>query len=359
MSHHTVASVKELRSIQEMRLFHWLSAFQVLFYPGSHVHKDCYSPLLQEVEIQTGEKIMFMNGSFFQPWTTPKVFKEPTLLMGHSLGGYLALLDALRHPQSVKGVVLLHSHFNSRGKAIYPRVSQKKVEAPVLTILASDDERLPFRVALDDVFEKVKERMYNKHYVINPHLSHFSGCTPSKTNDTSLIASQITQFIRDVHSDNFTMTRQLADASRWDSKIPSLIPGILLSRSTSLFDALLQVVMLPCVWESWHWLWFLLSKPDMDMNYFYETSRHVYLKTYNLPVGHLQNKIRELSYSRPVDFHCIDLPSLHPFIMTWLTCPLFVTKNMTFPILKYRVNQNVTYYKIPHPNQVLERQILD
>lgn len=342
-----------------MRLFHWLSAFQVLFYPGSHVRREHYTPLLQEVEQRIQQPVTFMNGSFFRPpWSTPNAFTEPTVLVGHSLGGYLALLDAMRYPDSVQGVVLLHSHFNSRGKAIYPRIPQKRVDAPVLTLLASHDERLPFRTALDDVFEKVKERLYNKHYVINPHFTHFSGCTLDKTNETDVIATQISQFLQDIRSDNFTLTRKMADVSRWDAKVPGFISGILLSRSTSLLDALLQVVMFPCIWETWHWLWFLISKPDSDMDYFYETDRYLYLKTYNLPVGHLQNRIRELSYSKPVDFHCIDLPSLHPFIMTWLTCPLYVTKNMTFPILKYRVNQNVTYYKIPHPNRVLERQDL-
>lgn len=341
-----------------MKILNLLSAFQILLYPGSHVKNSYYTPLIQDIEERIQMPINQMNGSFLRLWNQPEVFKKPTFLIGHSLGGYLALLDALRYPESVQGVVLLHSHFNSRGKACYPKINQQKVDTPVLTILASDDERLSFRIAIDDLFEKVKERLYNKYYIINPHFTHFSGCTPFKTNETIIIANQIAQFINDTKSDNFTLTRSIADVSKWDAKIPNFISGSLLSKSTSLLDALLQVVMFRSIWETWHWLWFLLSKPDINMDYFYETERYIYMKTYNLPIGHIQNKIRELSFSKHVDFKCIQLPSCHPFILAWLGCPLYITNNMTFPILKYPINRNVTYYKIPHPNRVLEKQII-
>lgn len=339
-----------------MRLWHWISAFQILFYPGSHVREEAYQPLLKEIGKTTQTPIRVMDGSFFRLCNTPKEFQDPTLLIGHSLGGYMALLDAHRYPDSVQGVVLLHSHFNSRGRAIYPKVDQKKIGMPVLTVLASKDERLPIHVAVDDLFEKIQQRLYDKYYIINKGYSHFSGCTPDMTEETQKIAYQISRFLQDVETGNFTLTRKMTDVSDWDAKVPDLIPGILLSRSTSLFDALMQVVVLPVVWETWHWVWFLMSKPNADTNYFFETDRYIYMKTYNLPVGHIQNKLRRISHNKPLDFKYIPLPPIHPSILMWLTYPLFVSHNMTLPILKLPVNKNVTYYKIPHPNRLIEKQ---
>ena len=160
-----------------MRFIKLFTAFQILFYPGSQVPLSKYNQLVSTFPYPTE----YVKYGFFR---CTKIEKNETILIGHSFGGYFALLDALRYPDKVSAVILLNSHFNSRRKAIYPAIHQKDIESPVLTILSDKDNRLPIRIAMDDFYEKTKEDYHNKYYGVNKNFTHFSCVSETFINDT-------------------------------------------------------------------------------------------------------------------------------------------------------------------------------
>ena len=50
----------------------------------------------------------------FQDWVESLKLDSPPVLIGHSLGGYLSLVHAIRHPEAVRCLVLIDPYFESR-----------------------------------------------------------------------------------------------------------------------------------------------------------------------------------------------------------------------------------------------------
>ena len=181
-------------------------AFQIFFYRGSHVRHDAYTPLLDAISLRINTTVSVYNYSMCHRHAC----QEPSILIGHSFGGYFSLLDALRdankneEQDNIKGVVLLNSHCNSMGKAPYPRVPQEKLSSlPVLTLLGSKDSRLPLRTALWDIMEMKEKMIPNKFYRIDPRGGHFTGIAVAgqpapTTQEVDTMASVISDFIIDL-----------------------------------------------------------------------------------------------------------------------------------------------------------------
>lgn len=58
-------------------------------------------------ELGAAYHIEFMYQAF-RAWLSAQPFSEPAILVGHSLGGYLSLLHAMRYPETVRALVLLN-----------------------------------------------------------------------------------------------------------------------------------------------------------------------------------------------------------------------------------------------------------
>lgn len=83
----------------------------------------------------------------FENWIQSLDLSEPPVLIGHSLGGYIALRYTLRHIKDVRGIVLASPFFNLRQ---LPPILRRTYRHPTLNALVM--ERLPrwvFQVAVD------------------------------------------------------------------------------------------------------------------------------------------------------------------------------------------------------------------
>ena len=71
----------------------------------------------------------------FQDWVESLSLDTPPALIGHSLGGYLSLVHAIRHPQAVRCLVLIDPFFGSsqlspllRQASRYPALGEKTIQ---------------------------------------------------------------------------------------------------------------------------------------------------------------------------------------------------------------------------------------
>lgn len=336
-----------------MKIKSLLNAFHILFYPGSQVSKNNYIPLTSSLNYNTS----FIKGTFLKNYSPLKnIDSNDTILIGHSFGGYFALLDYQRYPNKVKGIVLLNSHFNSRNKAFYPGIKQEEIKVPVLTILSDKDERLPIQIAVDDLLEKNKLSLNDKYYIINKNFTHFSGFEKKINDQTFLIKNQINNFIECLQSNNFTNIENISDCKKYVYNIYNIIPNsIVLSNSINLFDALLSVNINKELWDYYHWILFLISKPNNLINIVFETQSNVFLKTRNIDLNYIKLFINSLSLDKKIQLNIIKLPILHPSILLWLYLPLNIKKKddcINIDVIELKINNETTYYKIPNPNKI-------
>ena len=61
-----------------------------------------------------------------QGWIDTLYPDEPTFLVGHSLGGYLALVHALRNPHKVKGLILVNPYYSIRQMSAFLQMVFKR-----------------------------------------------------------------------------------------------------------------------------------------------------------------------------------------------------------------------------------------
>jgi len=328
--------------------------FQFVFYTGSWIPSSKYSPFINKLEKASGIR----NTEFKTPFTSPVKNNNQSILIGHSLGGYFALRDAIAYPDKVAGVVLINSHFNSRGVMPYPRIPIRNVAPPVLTLLAARDERLSVHKALDDAWECFQEKYSDKYFIVNKGFNHFTGITETDQQDKLL--EPVIDFINDIQTRNFTKTRSINyDTRRLSMYTEPIESGsVITSNSVNVIDAIFNIVMPPFIWRFGHYLWFLTTKPDEHINYLFQDDNHIYLKgkpqdDARFKIG-LQECMRDTNISS--EFLDIDLPAIHPSILSWLLLPLFplhIKDTIVVPRMVLKVNKNTTYYKVPNPRKIL------
>lgn len=323
--------------------------FQCLFYTGSWISEKKYLPLLSN--IQSHPKVENINfHKFFQ---TPPKERNDTILIGHSLGGYFALLDAIRFPDRIAGVILLNSHFNSRGVMPYPKIPMEKVNIPVLTLLATNDDRLPIRKSMDDVWESTQENYFDKYFIINKNHNHFTGITNTKGN----ISNQVLKFIDALDTYNFSTIRMME--THYQRFRPDLFyrlseNAVIASQSLNILDAIFRLVLERSVWRYLHFLWFLRSKPDNLLSFLFLDDDHIYLKGKPSDEPHYKELLKEWTRNVPTEIQDIHLHSIHPCILMWLFFPLnpkWERGKMIAPRFILKVNNQTTYYKIPNPRK--------
>lgn len=328
-----------------LRLF-----FQCLFYTGSWVSEKKYENVLSHIQSHP----LVENVQIHKPFQEPDKNRNDTVLIGHSLGGYYALRDAMKFPERVAGVVLWNSHFNSRGVMSYPRIPLHKVPKPVLTILAGNDERLPIRKAMDDSWECSQDRVFDKYFVINQYHGHFTGITGTEGSEKIILPTYT--FIQALATRNFSMVRAMETHRR------RFIPenyylsdnAVVVSRPVNFIDALLKIVSPLPLWDLSHFIWFLTSKPTHYMGYLYVDDHHIYLKGSPRDEANYNYLLEEWVRDVPTQIQNYILPTIHPSILFWLFFPISPTwdgKSIKAPIIILKVNNQTTYYKVPNPRK--------
>ena len=320
--------------------------FHCLFYTGSWVKEEKYKDLLTEIRKHPQVEDVQIHRPFERP-------QNNTILIGHSLGGYFALKDAQRHPDRVKGVVLVNSHFNSRGVMPYPSIKIHSVQVPVLTILAGKDERLPIRKAMDDAWECAQENEMDKYFVVNRELKHFTGVTNRKKQEK--ISDPVLKFIDALNTRNFSSLRKMETYKRrFKPELYYLSPNALIaSQSTNVVDAILRVVGPRSFWQFLHFLWFLTTKPN-GMGILYVDDDHIFLKGKKKDRKYYRQLLHEWTREVPTQIHDRNLPKIHPAILFWLLCPLTPQRQgdtIIAPRLILEVGNETVYYKVPNPRK--------
>lgn len=324
-------------------------AFQLVIYKGSGVSTNNYLPLIQTLsQINTNiTKISIQPYSLFQR----NYFTEDTFLLGHSFGGYFALKDAQQDStKKVKGVILLNSHFNSRGKGLYPKIYQNSISVPVLTLLGENDRRLPLGWGLDDLWESLEKNLSQRYYRVYPEHGHFSGLEKRKTMDTVKIACDISKFIQGNQNTHPLTLKKYGYKSMNHFK-----KAYDLSKPLNIIDYLYSLFLPTFFWNWLHFLHFLASKPQSSFYPHYSFQTNILLKTKNSTIDEIISQYESLFYRDDMElsFKTISLPPNLIGLYTWLLSPLFTKPNFV-PILEWKLPNNVTYYKFPSPSKIIK-----
>jgi hypothetical protein len=188
--------------IQTFQNINYANPYNILFLKGSRIKKEFYSPFFHQFQTEFKQQypttpLTIQIGDYF-PKTPPQ---NNTLLIGHSFGGFFALLQAIEYQERIKGCVLINSHFNQRMKMPYFPLTIDKVKQPTLFLLNHQDKQLPLSKAMDDY------HVYRHPYLPNPPPrkefrirpgTHFSSFTnPTEIQQT---IQEIFQFIHTLNS---------------------------------------------------------------------------------------------------------------------------------------------------------------
>ena len=122
----------------------------------------------------------------------------------------------------------------------------------------------------------------------------------------------------------------------------------------NLLDGLLKVVIGDILWNYIHFILFLIFKPTVEYNGIFITSKYIYLKLFNSKDEELIQKYQTLNSN---------LSLLKPMVKNtgyfypkgisqWLLQDLKI-ENDSFEILKVQLPFNMSYYKLPNPNQLI------
>jgi hypothetical protein len=326
--------------------------YKVILYPGSHVKKENYARLQEEMENRFGAK----HNISFREYKPFYKYENDTILVGHSFGSTFSLIDAMRYPDKIKGVILLNGHFNSRNKMLYPGIDQKNVVQPVLTILGTNDTKLPFWKAIDDLYYKKIMGIPNKHYLVNEGFDHFTGLND---NFSSILADQIDTFINNIT--NYSVEKQESKWI-WFNK-PVVFPATIdISRSIHVIDAMILASGCP-FWHIGHFILFLLSKPEYMNNYQFSGDFDYLLKTADkVSIDDVKNFLDANIVQENIVWHETILPTIHPSILIWLFKQPYLKKKsngeMEGELIVLPVNQDVTYYKFPSRFAYLKNKYL-
>lgn len=338
-------------------------AFQVLLYRGSHVAEKLYEPLVSGLGTHfPNVSIAFQDYSFFRR----SHFSEDTVLLGHSFGGYFAVLDALvdqkKTKSHVKGIVLLNSHFNSQHQVWYPSLKQEDVNIPVFTIAGGNDTRLPLAHVLPDLWDKQQKYLYNKSYKIYPDETHFS------TLNSTLVLDDIQTFIRSVWSTTPFTTESFEKHYLWKEPSTFLPTPVDYTKSLGVIDALMSMFLKRVFWEWVHHILFMMEKPNVYKNIiFTEYGLHVLVKAMNIEQDQILNICRETlpsSIRHDVVFDVVSLPKNLLGLYVWLLWPLVFHmswekdgKTLKCPVLMLPLDDYKCYYKFLHPRPIMLKHV--
>jgi len=342
----------------------WMSvAYQLFLLKGSFVPNRVYQPCLNYCKEQWNHTISIQEAHLWKR----NHYSQDTILIGHSFGGYLALLDYFANPDTVRGIVLVNSHFNSRHKQCYPAMDQSTIPIPVLTILGGRDDKLPIDISFDDFQETMDRCLEHKFYWFNLTMNHEDYFNDFTINSHNQIVLQ--RFIENVRRDNFTEIRHQCQENtkpfRW-KLLPTFRSFIVFSNTLNWIDACAQTAIHPSLWSFIHMCMFLNFKPWSE-NALFVTHDSIYMKTCptlseDTVVNMYQTMIQK-NLPSTLSLHGMIRPFgwFYPYSMSkWLfQTPSCIPSNdeneggVQYEIYRIDFPLEITYYKFPNPNRIL------
>ena len=185
--------------------------YNIIFLKGSQIKNDFYSPFLRRLQTELESRNFPQNPTLKIGNYLSIAPPEPSsIVIGHSFGGFFALLNTIQHPENIKACILINSHFNQRGTMPYISLPLNKVVQPTLILLNQQDKKLPLSKAMDD-YHVYRDNSQFPNYSIAPqkqfrirpgtHLSSFT--EPMEIEQT---VSDIVDFIATLQSYDLNTT---------------------------------------------------------------------------------------------------------------------------------------------------------
>lgn len=148
--------------------------------------------------------------------------------------------------------------------------------------------------------------------------------------------------------------------------LASLVPRATdLSKSVNLVDGLLRVVLKKYFWEWLHHVAFIMQRPTPYQNFvFTDHGDHILIKACNLSLDEVTDICRRTLPDSRVKFKVITAPSTLCGVYQWLLLPLGPRRDdkeglVEWPVLHLPIKENIDYYKLVHPRQIILRQVRD
>jgi hypothetical protein len=327
------------------------SAFQFILLKGSFINDHLYQSYIKQTSQLIQHPITIQESNLFQR----NKYDNDTILIGHSFGGYLALLDYLHNRDKIKGIILINSHFNYPKKAIYPSINPLKITIPVLTILGGQDDKLPLDISYWETQKKVELDLKDKYYYIYPSMDHLNGFLDNNYTKYNSMLSSI--FINNIIEQNMTQIQTICQfyQKKYQWEPCSFINDkINFSNSFHFIDLLFKIIWGDNLWNQIHFLLFLYFKP-IDTNGIFISDNSIFIKSKDLDIYQLIENYKSLhpilsNYQPKI----IKLPSFYPYSMTkWLHSTPSILQNQTFEVFQIPFWKEINYYKFPNPNLII------
>jgi hypothetical protein len=332
-----------------MKIFYNL-AFQIYLLKGSFVNDNIYKSFTNQLSQSLNKTIEIKEAQLFERNT----YNKDTILIGHSFGGYLALLDYFKNKDKIKGIVLINSHFNTNKKAIYPSLNQESFSIPILTIIGGKDNKLPIDISFDDFQHQQKWYLKDKYYYIDKNIDHYNIFTNYKITKNNV--NLITEFIKSIKNKEFNyFENKIKENNKeyiWNKfEICKFKKNF--SNSFNILDAFFNLIIGDLLWNLIHFNLFLLHKPIYNDGLFIN-QKNIYLKTNHKNESTIINDYEKVNkIIKNYDYEIKNLGIIYPYsISKWLFCNPKIKKD-SYEIYKISLPFNMTYYKFPNPNYLI------
>ena len=165
------------------------SAYHIRFLPGSFVKRDTYNNFLESLQnkLQT-ESFEYMS------YISLPCYPPNTILIGHSFGGSIALLQSQCCHENIHAIIIMNCHFNVKEQMPYFPIMFEKVKNRVAVLYCKEDQQLPYNMVKIDHDEALKKEL-NSIQFKSFHGDHFSLFLDANT--TSNAIDYIESFVKD------------------------------------------------------------------------------------------------------------------------------------------------------------------
>lgn len=165
------------------------SAYHIRFLPGSFVKKDTYENFLE------GLQNRLQTDSFeYMSYISLPCYPPNTILVGHSFGGSIALLQSQCCHENIHAIIIMNCHFNVKEQMPYFPIAFEKVKNKVAVLYCKEDQQLPYNMVKIDCDEAEKKEIDSIRFKCfsGDHFSLFLDA-----NTTSNAIHYIESFVKD------------------------------------------------------------------------------------------------------------------------------------------------------------------